>query len=516
MVEVGGEEFGESVRAMAVVEMADGGNALQIFCRLRPLQTEHLGEDAEMDGEIVKKNGQVLALRKSGSCIEQQYMFEQVFDSGADQREVFEVTCLPVLHSLFQGKDSLIFAYGVTSSGKSFTINGSSENPGIIPRSIDYIFTQLSPELLLLEYNLVPLNGDQYSVSIANEQVHFDPVQHVANKRKYLTTVADWAKRTRTIRSRSSNLILHNRRFAIFITFVEVYNNYVYDLLDHSRGQNLKPKRNPLDIRKDSKGSVFVVGASEVQVFDANEAIKLFLFGLQNRQMAETLLNQQSSRSHSVFTLKLVYCFEEGLENLSPAKLKVSRISFTDLAGMERTKRTKNTGFKLAEAGKINFSLLSLRNCFEAIRVNQRLKKNMPIPYRQSKLTRLFETAFELRSQIRMIVCLKPHVDDSDENGQVLSFGKKMQEIVIEEVQRPVERVAPDDCSSVAQTSSFIDFGQLTLSRFKMPGGEHDSIGGDQFMAELEQFCQDHANNIKVIIQASNTIRKRNKKVSEY
>lgn len=111
------------------------------------------------------------------------------------------------------------------------------------------------------------------------------------------------------------------------------------------------------------------------------------ILGDQRRRISDTLLNKSSSRSHSVFTIRLVqapceYVLNENVlkdvflfrsdfayyPTTEPNKLIISQLSLVDLAGSERAKRTQNTGAKLAEAGQINNSLLTLRQCFEKLR----------------------------------------------------------------------------------------------------------------------------------------------------
>src|SRR5699024_4596095 len=125
--------------------------------------------------------------------------------------------------------------------------------------------------------------------------------------------------------------------------------------------------RAPHQLRHDAHHNVFVHGASEVEAKNADQAMRLFLYGLQSRQTAATLLNQCSSRSHSVFTIKLV-SFEEtngAAQLMDVTKLSVNQFVVVDLAGVERANRTKATGVKLAEASNINNSLLTLRHCFD-------------------------------------------------------------------------------------------------------------------------------------------------------
>ena len=114
-------------------------------------------------------------------------------------------------------------------------------------------------------------------------------------------------------------------------------------------------------------------------------------------------LNHNSSRSHCIFTIKMVRIADKD----RPHMARVSMLSFCDLAGSERIKKTMNTGERQKEAGNINTSLLVLGRCIKAIRHNQMIKdarKHQIIPYRDSKLTRLFQSYFTGSGKVSMIV----------------------------------------------------------------------------------------------------------------
>ena len=140
-------------------------------------------------------------------------------------------------------------------------------------------------------------------------------------------------------------------------------------------------------------GAVYIKGLKEVPVSSSDEAYQLLMIGRQNLQFAATKLNQQSSRSHCIFTVKVVRVAGE-VSGPVPNLARTSMLSFCDLAGSERIKKTLNTGDRQKEAGNINTSLLVLGRVLKALRHNQVLKdvrKHHLVPYRDSKLTRLFQ-----------------------------------------------------------------------------------------------------------------------------
>ena len=193
-------------------------------------------------------------------------------------------------------------------------------------------------------------------------------------------------------------------------------------------------------LKEDSHGNMYVHGGTEIEVRSAKEALEVFYRGQKRRRVAQTQLNHESSRSHSVFNIRLVKVHpldEDEIDTERPAA--VSQLALVDLAGSERTARTGNTGNRLKEAGNINNSLMTLRSCIEKLRKNQKSSGKERVPYRDDKMTHLFKNYFEGIGSIKMIVCVNPRAADYDENSNVLQFAEMAQEIQIERFD-PVER----------------------------------------------------------------------------
>lgn len=179
---------------------------------------------------------------------------------------------------------------------------------------------------------------------------------------------------------------------------------------------------------------MFVHGVTEVEVKSVEEALDAFHTGQKRKRMGHTVLNAESSRSHSVFTIRLVQApvdinGEYVVQDRN--KMTVSQLSCVDLAGSERLHRTKNTGQRLREAGNINNSLMTLRNCLEILRENLLTGQNKKVPYRDSKLTHLFKNYFDGEGQVKMIVCINPRSEDYDESAHVMKFAEITQEVQI-------------------------------------------------------------------------------------
>lgn len=180
-----------------------------------------------------------------------------------------------------------------------------------------------------------------------------------------------------------------------------------------------KLTRRALALKNDPEGNgKYIAGLSEIRVrtrqasqFRAllgnvltrnQEALAVFRTGQRARQVFGTLANRESSRSHGIFTIKVVRIHNGAPED--PDSAQVSRLAIVDLAGSERTRNTQTTGDRLKEAGNINKSLMVLGQCLEVLRANQQKmaastpagskKKLAMVPFRHSKLTEVFQNFF--------------------------------------------------------------------------------------------------------------------------
>lgn len=179
---------------------------------------------------------------------------------------------------------------------------------------------------------------------------------------------------------------------------------------------------------------MYVHGVTELEVKSVEEALKAFHVGQKRKKTAQTVLNAESSRSHSIFTIRLVQSpMDQHGEYMMQDKnrMLVSQLSLVDLAGSERMNRTKNSGQRLREAGNINNSLMTLRNCLEILRENSQTGGAKMVPYRDSKLTHLFKNFFDGEGQVKMIVCVNPRSEDFDETSHVMKFAEITQEVQI-------------------------------------------------------------------------------------
>lgn len=214
---------------------------------------------------------------------------------------------------------------------------------------------------------------------------------------------------------------------SVWISIYEIQNEVITDLFRAGP----KSKRKALTIGQDSQSRTFVKDLLQLPVGSASEAYALLQFARQNLATASTRLNDNSSRSHMVFNLKMVHWGGPVPEPF------VNQFVVSDLAGSERQAKTGTSGLTLRQAGAINNSLLVLGRCLEALRKKD---KGIAAPFRESKLTRMLNPFFTLGGYVSLIICVNPNVHLQDETMDTIRLSAIASEIVQDPV-RPLERL---------------------------------------------------------------------------
>ncbi|XP_060231555.1 kinesin-like protein KIF23 isoform X7 [Meriones unguiculatus] len=432
-----------------------------VYCRVRPLSFP----DQECCVEVVNNTTVQLhapegyRLNRNGEYKETQYSFKRVFGTHTTQKELFDVVASPLVDDLIHGKNGLLFTYGVTGSGKTHTMTGSPGSGGLLPRCLNMIFNSIGS---FQAKRYVFKSNDRNSMEIQCEvdallerqKREAMPIPKTpSSKRQADPEFADMINVQEFCKAEEVD---EDSVYGVFVSYIEIYNNYIYDLLEEVLFDPIKPKWNGCStpmrstesvipqskmLREDKNHNMYVAGCTEVEVKSTEEAFEIFWRGQKKRRIANTHLNRESSRSHSVFNIKLVQApLDADGDNVLQEKeqITVSQLSLVDLAGSERTNRTKAEGNRLREAGNINQSLMTLRTCMEVLRENQTYGTNKMVPYRDSKLTHLFKNYFDGEGKVRMIVCVNPKAEDYEESLQVMRFAEVTQEV---EVARPADKV---------------------------------------------------------------------------
>ncbi|XP_068459714.1 kinesin-like protein KIF23 isoform X2 [Clinocottus analis] len=432
-----------------------------VYCRVRPLGVE----DEQCCIEVISSSTIQLhapegfKTNRNGEVKETQYSFKRVFGVSISQLELFEYVAKPLVDDLIHGRNGLLFTYGVTGSGKTFTMTGSPGQGGLLPRSLDMIFNSIGP---YQAKRYVFKTDDKNGIEVQNEgdallerqkrENVFFPKPH-SSRQKLDPEIADMLKSEEAYKTDGVD---EDSSYSVFVSYIEIYKNYIYDLLEENQEDAIKSKWNgggtPVrqntefippqskTLREDQNHNMYVSGCMEVEVKSAEEAFQVFWRGQKKRKVANTRLNSESSRSHSVLIVKLAQApLDADGHNILQDRnqVTVSQLCLVDLAGSERTGRTGAEGTRMREAGNINQSLLNLRTCIEILRENQMCGTNRMVPYRDSKVTHLFKNYFDGEGKVRMVVCVNPKTDDYEETLLVMRFAEMTQEV---EVARPVDR----------------------------------------------------------------------------
>ncbi|XP_051936737.1 LOW QUALITY PROTEIN: kinesin-like protein KIF20B [Hippocampus zosterae] len=367
----------------------------------------------------------------------QRFRFSQVYGPDATQRELFQGTVKDLVQDVLHGGNSLLFTYGVTNAGKTFTFLGPDGDAGILPRSLDAIFSSMEGKVSTGP-SVKPQRCREF-VSLSEEQRAEEAafkdnlLQHFKENDKACSSVGSSSGPMRlqgssllrqTAEDHPSLQVEADSKFSVWVSFCEIYKENIHDLLAAPGGA---ARRTPLRLSQDVKGNAFVKDLRWVQVDSAHEAYQVMKLGKKNQSFSSTGINQLSSRSHSIFSIRILRMKDDQCARV----VAVSELCLCDLAGSERCAKTQNRGERLKEAGNINASLLILGKCINALRHNQHAKLPQHVPFRESKLTHYLQAFFCGRGKVCMMVNVNQCASTYDETLQVLKFSALAQKVVL-------------------------------------------------------------------------------------
>ncbi|KAK8444043.1 hypothetical protein SEVIR_9G072200v4 [Setaria viridis] len=310
---------------------------------------------------------------------ERRYTFDHVYAPGCSNSDVYK-NISSTIAGVVQGLNATVFAYGSTGSGKTYTMVGTHSDPGLMVLSFRTIF-----ELIKMD-----ASPDTFEVSCS---------------------------------------------------YLEVYNEVIYDLLERSSGH--------LELREDPQHGIMVAGLRSIKVHSADRILELLNIGNSRRKTESTEANATSSRSHAVLeiTVKRKQKGQYGNQVLR------GKLALVDLAGSERASETNNFGQKLRDGANINRSLLALANCINAL--GKQNKKGLAyVPYRNryfkcrfycmdlffvygsyliaaicSKLTRILKDGLSGNSRTVMVATISPADDQYHHTTNTLKYADRAKEI---------------------------------------------------------------------------------------
>lgn len=321
------------------------------MARFRPLNNKELAISSDYCVNFI--DNQQVELNSTIENSKYKFSFDRIFNPKTAQQDVFDQSARPIIQSILEGFNGTILAYGQTSSGKTFTMQGDLDYPeleGIIPRTISLLFE---------------------SIMDSAEEIEF------------------------TVKT----------------SMVEIYMEKIRDLIDVSRSN--------LNIREDKTKGIYIEDISEYYVSCKEEIMELIKIGSDNRIQASTNMNENSSRSHSIFIITIHQL------NLKDGSAKNSKLVLVDLAGSEKISKTGATGLTLDEAKTINKSLTTLGMVINSLTDG----KSTHIPYRESKLTRVLQESLGGNSKTCLIVTCSPSIYNEAESLSTLRFGNRAKNI---------------------------------------------------------------------------------------
>ncbi|GMT23895.1 hypothetical protein PFISCL1PPCAC_15192 [Pristionchus fissidentatus] len=346
---------------------------VQVALRIRPQGTREKLEGSKICTLVTPGEPQITI----GS--DRSFTYDQVFDQSTPQRDVYEKCIERLVEGTLDGYNATVLAYGQTGSGKTHTMGTAfdtgavdEEDLGVIPRSINHVFRRIA-ELK----------------SKADEEGKIAP------------------------------------SFEVSVQFTELYNEEIIDLLDEE-GVNAGNIR----IHEDSRGEIYMQGVATRIVVDTLNTLEILKGGALRRTVASTNMNEQSSRSHAIFSMLIAQKrVPEGVEFTAETEMEMltAKFHFVDLAGSERLKRTGATGDRAKEGISINCGLLSLGNVISAL--GGANGKVSHVPYRDSKLTRLLQDSLGGNSRTLMIACISPSDSDFVETLNTLKYANRAKNI---------------------------------------------------------------------------------------
>ncbi|VDN59075.1 unnamed protein product [Dracunculus medinensis] len=326
--------------------------SVRVIVRCRPLNSRESALKSQICVTMDESCGRVTLSTTNKGALPKEFTFDGVYYMDASTEQIYNDIVYTLVESVIEGYNGTVFAYGQTGSGKTFTMQGDDNiisQKGIILRVFEHIFEAIS------------------------------------------TT--------------------DNTKFLVHVSYLEIYNEEIRDLLGLEKGIKLEIKEHP-------ERGIYVAGLSMHVCHDFQACQSLMNKGFENRHVGSTLMNKDSSRSHSIFTIYVEAMLKNGT-------IRTGKINLVDLAGSERQSKTGATGERFKEATKINLSLSALGNVISALVDG----KSKHIPYRDSKLTRLLQDSLGGNMKTIMVACISPSDNNYDETLSTLRYANRAKNI---------------------------------------------------------------------------------------
>ena len=366
------------------------------------------GSEAQDDASIKVQDDSLVIINPEDNKV-QQFTFDHIFNAESSQENIFDEIGAQLLDHTIEGYNCCVFAYGISGSGKTHTIMGGRGSPGLIPRII---------------HELLNLNNAAARPSVARMSPRVSPRLPPRASRE-------------SPRARIQGTHMYN---VIEASYYEIYSEKVRDLLaDANAHTNSNTNSNTntntgLRVREHPKLGPYVEGL-RVMAIKTEEDIRFIVNqGNNARATAATQLNDRSSRSHAILTIRLKQVF-------SDYEL-ISNLNIVDLAGSERISLSGAKGVVAKEATAINLSLTMLGKVISGLAdrtaspsetklvSSRRTSAAAHIAYRDSTLTWVLRDSLGGNSRTYMIATIAPNALYYRENLNTLRYAQNAKKII--------------------------------------------------------------------------------------
>ncbi|KAM7250645.1 hypothetical protein ACFE04_022528 [Oxalis oulophora] len=325
------------------------------------------------------------------SVEDRQFTFDSVFDSDSNQEEIFQSVGIPLVKDALAGYNASILSYGQTGTGKTYTMWG--------PPSA--MVDDPSPTS---QQGIVPRIFQMFFSEIEKEKMNSD------GKINYQCRCS----------------------------FLEIYNEQIGDLLD--------PGQRNLEIKDDTKSGLYVENLTEEYVTSYEDITQMLIKGLSSRKVGATSTNSKSSRSHIVFTF-VIESWCKGSSSNCFGSSRSSRISFVDLAGMDRNKLDDASGLRVREGKYVKKSISQLGHLVNTLAKGTQPGKAKDSLYRGSRLTHLLRESLGGNAKLTVICAIAPDNKNNSEILSTLRFGERVKLITNEPV---INEISADDVDDLS------------------------------------------------------------------
>ncbi|KAL4891374.1 kinesin family protein [Aspergillus ambiguus] len=360
------------------------GNVI-VSVRVRP--DANGGDGAKASGEWVVdgRRGLIASQGKEAG----DYFYDNVFTMHEHNSRVYDSAAKRLVRRVMEGYHGTVFAYGMTGTGKTFSMQGTATSPGVIPLAITDIF------------------------SFIRETPH--------------------------------------REFLLRVSYLEIYNEKIHDLLSASSSGGSMAQQEEIKLREDSKRGVYATPLKEEIVQSPTQLLRVIARGDHARRTGSTQFNARSSRSHAVVQIVVesrerapTGPTQDRRSGMAPGGVRVSTLSLIDLAGSERAADDKE---RRTEGAHINKSLLTLGNIISKLSESKDKsgnpdKEGRHLPYRDSKLTRLLQPALSGNSLVSILCTIQLGSTASSHHGETLNtlkFAARAKNSIVSHAKRAEE-----------------------------------------------------------------------------